>query len=62
MLPLNTALHDFPSDEVRQQFEKVFAGPSFVPTSPKIHELRARHGKTHAKILNSMEPKLDLSR
>ena len=62
MLPPNPALQDFPSDNVREQFDKVFSSPKFVPTSPKIHELRARHEKSHAKTLKSTEIKLDLTK
>jgi len=54
MLPIKLALQDFPSDSVRQQFDKVFSGSYFVPTSPKIHELRTRHEEIHAKTINPM--------
>ena len=61
MLPVNSELQDFPSDNVREQFDRVFSSPNFVPTSPKIHELRARNEESHAKILNSMETKSDMT-
>ena len=62
MLPPNPALEDFPSDIVREQFDRVFSSPNFVPTSPKIHELRNRHEKSRTKTLNTTEIKLDLTR
>jgi len=62
MLPLNPVLQDFPSDNVREQFDKFFSGKNYVPTSPKIHDLRARHGKPDSKSLNPMEIKLNLTR
>jgi hypothetical protein len=50
MLPIKPALQEFPSDSVRDQFDKVFSSSNYVPTSPKIHELRTRHKKFNAKM------------
>jgi hypothetical protein len=55
MLVPNPVLEDFPSETVRQQFKKIFSGQNFVPTSPKIHELRTRQEKSHAKTVNPTE-------
>jgi hypothetical protein len=46
----NSALQDFPSNSVRNQFDKVFSGSYHVPTSPKIHELRTRDEVLHLRL------------
>jgi hypothetical protein len=50
MLPIKPAFQEFPSDSVRDQFDKVFSSSNYVPTSPKIHELKTRHKEFKAKM------------
>lgn len=50
MLTIKPSIQNFPSDSVRDQFDKVFSGTYFVPTSPKIHELRTRHEATQVQM------------
>ena len=50
MLTIKSTEQNFPSDTMREQFDKVFSGSFFVPTSPKIFELRKRHEKIQAKL------------
>ena len=59
MLSIKPALQDFPSDSVRYQFDKVFSGSNYVPTSQKIHELRTRHEELHAETISSIEENPD---
>ena len=59
MLPTKPALQDFPSDSVRDQFNKVFSVSSSIPTSPKIHELRTRFLEIQAKMASQIEMQSD---
>jgi hypothetical protein len=59
MLPIKPALRDFPSDSVRQQFDKVFSGSRSIPTSPKIDELQKRHKALHAKMGSQVDTQAD---
>jgi hypothetical protein len=59
MLPIKPAFKEFPSDSVRDQFDKVFSSSNYVPTSPKIHELRTRHNGFNAKMDRHTEKHTD---
>ncbi len=48
MLPVNPALKAYPDDRVRNPFGRLSSGSYSAPTSPKIHELRARYEALHS--------------
>lgn len=48
MLPVKPASQGYLAERVRSQSDRLPLGSYSVPTSPKIHELRARYEDLHA--------------